>query len=145
MATTVTHTSGNGQADPLAATHPRPGSIHDPIVQAALARAEAAADQLLKMTRAQATPASAPAARAARHGRRAIAAWVRGPLARTARRSADITLLLAALTMIAIGFGLAYLPAGFIIGGLGIGYLQVWLATPDQPTIAPPPPRRIDE
>lgn len=130
MASTVTHTHGNGQADPLAATNPRLSGTST--YAAGIVRPIAAAH--------------APAARAARHTTRTIGTWVRGPLARAARRSADIVLLIAALAMIAIGAGLAWLPAGFIVAGLGIGYLQIWLATPDQPAPAPPPPsRRIDQ
>lgn len=126
MASTVTHTHSNGQADPLAATHPRPDSIH--VAGLGLVAAHT------------------PAARAARHTTQAVTTWIRGPLTRSIRRTLDLLLVLAGFTLVAVGSALAWLPAGFIVGGLAILYIQAWLAATTVPEPPPAPPaRRIDE
>lgn len=134
MAPTTTTSTGNGSADPLAARHPRPDTIHIDVTDPASSTARA-------MARRSAA-AHAPALSGARRAARTLAAWARGPLTRAARRGADIALLALGLATIAIGIGLAYRPAGIVFAGLAIIYIQIWLAAAPP---APPAPRRIDQ
>lgn len=63
-------------------------------------------------------------------GLRALGRFVSGPVLVALARARDLLLHLAGFTLVAVGVGMVYRPAGFVVAGLLVLYLQALLSAP---------------